>query len=173
MYFIIHREYVGPDQHQYIDTDTYRIQTIPGLTNRSHEPRIIGWLGTTNDWSEYAHGQFDTEQEARDRVSEFCSGQYREFTYTEQHFANFNPDIHENVIAYFKPGAYEPCAYSSEFCWSMRNDITADTTDDQITQIIDQCEAEANKQGLTLFRQQVRQMFEQRRTELIEKAEDE
>ena len=30
----------------------------PGVTNMSHEPRVSGWLGTTNDIEHEAHGHW-------------------------------------------------------------------------------------------------------------------
>jgi hypothetical protein len=32
----------------------------------SREIRTSGWLGTTNDWAKYAHGEFNTIEEARE-----------------------------------------------------------------------------------------------------------
>lgn len=40
------------------------VREEPGRKNLSKEPLVKGWLGTTNDWSEYALGRFDTEDEA-------------------------------------------------------------------------------------------------------------
>jgi hypothetical protein len=48
-------------------------RTTPGRTNMSHEPRAEGWLGTTNDWSETALGEFPDTAAAmaavRDRIT--------------------------------------------------------------------------------------------------------
>lgn len=44
--------------------DYYVIQTTPGRTNMSHEERVEGWLGQTNDWSAYAEGEFDSIEAA-------------------------------------------------------------------------------------------------------------
>lgn len=40
------------------------VRETPCRKNLSKEPLINGWLGTTNDWSEYALGEFETEDEA-------------------------------------------------------------------------------------------------------------
>lgn len=40
------------------------VRTEPGRKNLSKEVLVKGWLGTTNDWSEYALGKFETEDEA-------------------------------------------------------------------------------------------------------------
>jgi hypothetical protein len=36
--------------------DHYQLRTEPGRTNMSHEPRLHGWLGTTNNVARYAEG---------------------------------------------------------------------------------------------------------------------
>ena len=58
-YYIIENDYVGPNRagHE-LTTPAYTIQTTPGRTNMSHEERINGWLGTTNDWHVAAHGEY-------------------------------------------------------------------------------------------------------------------
>lgn len=47
------------------DTRIIRIQTTPGKTNLSHQKRTKGWLGTSNDYSEYARGEFKSIEDAR------------------------------------------------------------------------------------------------------------
>lgn len=70
MYYIIETDYVGPNQDKYINDHTVSIGTSPAYTNQSHEARIEGWCGTTNDWSVYAHGVYDTLDEAVCAVKE-------------------------------------------------------------------------------------------------------
>lgn len=64
VYYLIHRVYAGPnhDQHE-LDAEQLIVQCEPGRTNMTHEPRIDGWLGTTNDWAEYARGEFVSADE--------------------------------------------------------------------------------------------------------------
>lgn len=72
MYYLIENKYVGPNQRQdqYIDLDTIEISTSPAITNSSHEERIEGWCGTTNDWAVYAHGEYGTIEEARAAITD-------------------------------------------------------------------------------------------------------
>src|SRR5256885_2081753 len=72
MYYVIESKYVGPnqDQSQYCDVDTIGIFTAPGKTNSSREVRLEGWLGTTNDWSEYAHGEYESVEAAEAAIRE-------------------------------------------------------------------------------------------------------
>jgi len=76
VFYLIERKYVGPDDKASdgsIIGDTWHVMQIcytPGRTNQSDEELITGWLGTTNDWSAYAHGEYDTIEEARRAVHE-------------------------------------------------------------------------------------------------------
>jgi hypothetical protein len=65
MYYIISHKYVGPNNKDSKgniigDSETRVITTSPPLTNQSHEKKVSGWLGTTNDIASYAHGEFST-----------------------------------------------------------------------------------------------------------------
>ena len=48
----------------------YEITTEAPRTNMSGEVRTDGWLGTTNNFYRAAHGEFETEEEARAKVAE-------------------------------------------------------------------------------------------------------
>lgn len=71
MYYLITTMYCGPnlDQHR-TDGRFAVVQERPGCTNMSHEPKTKGWLGTTNDWSERAHGEFETIEAALAKAAE-------------------------------------------------------------------------------------------------------
>jgi hypothetical protein len=61
-FYLIKREDVGPNG---MDEDPiYEIHNAPGRTNSSREERTEGWLGTTNDISRHALGEFDSVLEA-------------------------------------------------------------------------------------------------------------
>jgi hypothetical protein len=44
--------------------DRYCLARRPGCTNMSHEPKVSGWLGTTNDVAEYAQGAVELYRNA-------------------------------------------------------------------------------------------------------------
>jgi hypothetical protein len=48
-YYLILR---SPEQ----GADTYYLKTEPGRTNQSHEPKVHGWLGTTNNVAYHSEG---------------------------------------------------------------------------------------------------------------------
>ncbi|MCB1865194.1 MAG: hypothetical protein KDG50_07160 [Chromatiales bacterium] len=64
-YYVIFNENLTSDRPAWVT-----IQTKPGKTNMSHEPMTEGWLGTSNDVYQYAHGEFETESAARAYVEE-------------------------------------------------------------------------------------------------------
>lgn len=57
-YYLIQIRNVAPHSPKYPLDTTYVIQTRPGVTNMSSEPKIDGWLGTTDDIAQYAEGEF-------------------------------------------------------------------------------------------------------------------
>ena len=83
-FYLIRSEYVGPntDQHRY-DGKAFFVQTEPGRTNMSHEIKIEGWLGTTNDWYECAYGVFDSIEEAQKEAERILRPEYELKNYDE------------------------------------------------------------------------------------------
>ena len=69
MYYVIERKYVGPNTEDHINQHALFITDQPGKKNVSGEDCTQGWLGTTNDWSEEAHGKFASLEEARQAVA--------------------------------------------------------------------------------------------------------
>lgn len=67
-YYVISNENVGPNAQPL--NERVCIYTRPGKTNSSHEERTEGWLGTTNDNAEYAHGEYNTIEEAIKHINE-------------------------------------------------------------------------------------------------------
>lgn len=56
----------------FVDTengDRVEIRTTPARTNFSHEVRIKGFCGATNNKAVYAHGEYNTLEEARAAIA--------------------------------------------------------------------------------------------------------
>ena len=70
IYYVIESEYVGPNTQGRIDSHLVTITTDAPRTNLSHEVRLDGWIGTTNDTSRHAHGAYTSEDDAREAVAE-------------------------------------------------------------------------------------------------------
>lgn len=170
MFYIIKIEYVGPNPDQNPDADEVRIQTEPGRTNSSHVERTEGWLGTTNDWAYFAHGEYETEETARAAIKELF-GECREREFGTNPFKD-DPD--EPVVAVFKLGKYEPMSreWTGDWIYSgLQSDVTADTTDEQLESLIEEWESECNSQGYTLNGRAI-DMAREYRDELIAKRDE-
>lgn len=176
VYFITNREYVGPNQAEHADADYYLIQTAPPRTNQSGQIRTEGWLGTTNDWAEYARGQFDTRELAEARIAELLPDGYRtmEPTYYDCYSED---DGGRGAIVMFKPGKYAPCTRSEteSFCWeAVQADVTAATTDDEITAMVAEWQDACREHWQAeLDEDAARSFAERRRQELRDEAESE
>lgn len=148
MFYLIVSEYVGPNKLDSTgaiigDSAVASITTECGRTNMSREKRSNGWLGTTNDNSVTAHGEFDTIDEAR--------GAAATLGYTQP----YEPDENEYDSAVVEQWVSESAARDQ---WDAGNwflnglgsagtcaayGITADTTDDELAAAADVAETEA------------------------------
>ncbi|EAM4262980.1 hypothetical protein DMA39_22420 [Salmonella enterica subsp. enterica serovar Muenchen] len=172
MYYIIETNYVGPNQaqDQYVDVDKIEISTSPAITNSSHEKRIEGWCGTTNDWAVYAHGEYATIEEARAAIT----AKFGEVRDSDPNGDSFESDD-EGVIEVYKPGKYAPMSRQDTADWAyagIQSDIEADTTDERIAGLVAVYEAEANSDGYTLD-SDLANFMRERRQELRDELEDE
>jgi hypothetical protein len=172
MYYIIETNYVGPNQaqDQYVDADKIEITTSPAITNSSHEERIDGWCGTTNDWAVYAHGEYASIEEARAAITEKF-GEVRD-SHTDGN--SFESDD-DDVVETYKPGKYAPISSQATADWayeSIQLDIEAETTDARIAELVAEYEAEANGYGYTLD-SDLENFMQERRQELRDELEDE
>jgi len=144
MHYLIEHEYVGPDRDKHRNNGHYlEITDEPPRTNQSHEVLTEGWLGTTSDWSETAHGEYPrlagalaaaqqrfelgewTEHErqcARDHYDDCCEG--TTFPFAETRYAFVSAD---------------------DWCGQGDLEITAETTDDELTALTEQIETEAGE----------------------------
>lgn len=172
MFYIVKTECVGPNQSddRYADADKIEIRDTTATTNISHEPRIEGWCGTTNDWAVYAHGEFDTIEAARAAINEKF-GDVREIDFS---CYGYNP-LDDGIIQAFKLGKYEPMSRSATADWIydlIENDITDITTDDRIAELAVDYEIIANENGYTLDRHLI-DIMNDYRDELREQQENE
>jgi hypothetical protein len=147
MFYVIENKYTGPnqDQDQYADVDTIVISTTPAVTNSSNEERTDGWCGTTNDWAVYAHGEYETIEAARAAIAE----QFGDVRDRDANWDEFE-SMDDDVVEVFKPGKYEPMCKEAVADWSYetaKEEITAETTDEEIAGMVDEYESEANSNG--------------------------
>jgi len=150
MYYVIETKYVGPNQadNQYADTHNVEISTSPALTSSSREARLEGWCSTTNGWAVYAHGEYDTIEEARVAITE----KFGVVRNSYQDGSKFEP-ASDDIAETYKPGKYELMSRQATVDWAeggVQNDIKVDTTDERISELVTEYEAEANENGYTL-----------------------
>lgn len=150
MYYVIEKSYVGPNQKQdcYVDVSHVDICTFHAVTNGSHEERINGWCGTTNDWSVNAYGEYASIEAARSAIADIF-GDVREFNIDGDYF-EFDD---ESVVESYKFGKYIPLSSEESFDWAYGGiavHIHVGMTDKQVEEYVVALEEEANKNGFTL-----------------------
>lgn len=171
-YYITSSEYVGPNLSDRCNSHSYEIKTKAPRTNSSREIRTEGWLGTTNDVAEYAHGEFETLEEARAAVLEILGTDYRETDLSEM------PEYERGgLIESYTVGAYLEVDAETSITWcyeSIRSDVTADTTDAGIDALIDEYEVSANEsdEPFTLDVCALQTEMRERRDELIAERDE-
>ena len=163
MFYVIEDKYVGPNQDQHIDADTITIRTTPAKTNMSHETKLWGWCGTTNDWAVHAYGEHETLEAARYAVFEnFGSVRLVE-----------DEDKDDTVIETYKIGQYIPMSEEETGDWiyaGMRSEIHSDTTDEDIAKFIAECESNANSEFNSTLDGNAEDMVKKYRQELRDEA---
>ncbi len=139
-YYIIEINYIGPNP--LCDVDTIGIYKTPAYGNMSKEPVVDGWAGTTNDWATYAHGEFDSIEEARAKIAEL---------YPERREIDEYDDYENVIVELYKPGKYAEMSKEGTSDWLARDlRLTGDETDEQLQEIIEIAESNANDEGCTL-----------------------
>lgn len=131
-YYIISTAYVGPNLYENLDTDRIEICTEPGITNISHEIRTEGWLGQTNDWSQHAHGEYATVEDALDAVDRLWP------EHREVEDEDWNDDT---IVRTFRPGRYTPISHDDLV---LDYFVAAESTDAQIVESAVMLEEGAN-----------------------------
>jgi len=163
-FYIIETSYVGPNSDQNIDADKIEISTSPATANLNGEVKTEGWCGTTNDWAVYAHGEYETIDEARAAIkSQF--GNVRECD---------EDNCYDGVVESYRTGKYIPMNTEQTGRWAdegLNDDLDAETTDERITELVAEYEKIANADGYTLS-SSLEDMIIERRQELRDEKED-
>jgi len=135
------------------------IQTRPGRTNMSHEERASGWLGTTNNYYAYAHGEFATLAEAEAFIA--ANWPYHEYNFDEE---RDNPDDHwyRDTRHYYS---------ADDWFYEYPPEVTADMTDEQLEKLAEVLEEEIDDNEVKIVG--IRDYLERRREEAIVEALEE
>ena len=171
-YYIIEDQYIGPNYTtKDINNHHFLITTVPGRTNMSREERTSGWLGTTHDYYRYAHGEYDTLDDAREALDEMTGDEYRLVEEDSDAFWELTPDGEViKPIEVRRVGKYEELsvADSCDECYSLYNEITDQTTDEEIDKLVDSTVEFYREEYQSLLNEEaVREMLIERRDELI------
>jgi hypothetical protein len=153
-YYLISEKYVGPNEKDscgnfYGDGTIMRIETIPGTKNMSGEECTDGWLGTTNDYSRDAHGEFETLEDAREAA--------HKLGYTQKCKKNSHDD--EIIEEWISEADSRDKWDASDWFDGIGRDgvideykITAKTTDSEIRSMVKKAEESARDDNTELFR---------------------
>ena len=167
-FYIIEYNYVGPNQgdRRWVDFDSLEIQTEPGVTNLSHEPKITGWLGTYNDISQTAHGEYPSLKAALKYISDHW--------YVRPIDEDEEPFDDESIVWAGKFGSYKPC--SEEGTDNMLYEytdqhVTGTMSDAELEQMAKELIEDSHEQGCALY--EPRAFLERVREQKREKEEEE
>lgn len=181
MFYLIETDYVGPNKKDaggnWIgDSRIMSVATSPGTTNQSHEPRTEGWLGTTNDNYAYAHGEFETLESAREAAHEM--GYTCEYTPADNDYYQIEREKDGVVEQWISEEANREQWDAGD--WFINGlgragtceayGITADTTDDELDELVDRAEEEAIGEGAELHG--CMQLFTELRDDLRAERDD-
>jgi hypothetical protein len=152
-YYITITEYVGPNER-----DAYgrrhrsllRIGTEPPRTNMSREVQTRGWLGTTNDWASYAHGEYDTLEEAM----ESAQRSWKTFVLDDEDEGVYLLDD-PSLVAVLGMGDADPWSVVDAEDWLtepklLYDDIRQDPSDEGIARLAERLTEEAKGDGITV-----------------------
>ena len=169
-YYITSREYVGPNVAERPNSKRYYITTVAPRTNMSHEIRVSGWLGTTNDIAEYAHGEFETPEAATAALDEITGDDYREPDGDIEPIGFDDDGDPIEVLVCRIAGRLEQWGAQSSKDWcyeAMQSGVTASTTDEQIEEMVEALDADlGSEMNATLDTGAVKKMCRDRRDEL-------
>jgi hypothetical protein len=130
MYYVLEWKYVGPDPEQHINEHALLITSVPGRKNQSGEECTSGWLGTTNDWAEYAHGEFASLENARQAVAGVAGEDgYRAASQEDNPLS----DLDDSIVEEYRVGAlpYLTSSESKEYALAAAQDEVTSVTDDE------------------------------------------
>ena len=179
-YYLVSSEYVGPNASN-LSTDFDRIvyghyvdiRTVPGTTNMSHEPRTDGWLGTTNDWAEYAHGEYATLEDARAARAEMFPQTFASSRDDEDLMVGLDDDdepIEAVERVYVGPG--ENVVDAETWLYdAAREDLSAETSDEQLAELAAEYKKDAAIDKIILW-DDVEEFLRQIRDEMRSEADD-
>jgi len=177
-FYLILSEYVGPNRkdsrgHWIGDSRVMNICSRAGRTNSSRQELINGWLGTTNDNSLTACGEYDSIEAARSEAHRLG---FTSEAVSEDEYPSIDDDD-DTIVQWISPvAAREQWDADDWFHTGCSRDdtrqnygITDKTTDDELDAIIETAEAEAEANNAEPHG--LDDLFYELRNELIDEEE--
>jgi hypothetical protein len=143
MFYVIETKYAGPNPNENINLSRVVISTTPCRENLNNKIKIHGWCGTSNCISTFAHGRFETVDQAREFVNERF-GNVAELE---------NPMSDEYVLEMYSTSQYIHLNVHESYGWTIEmvcEDVDHNTTDEKIKNLVIEYEKIANDEGLSL-----------------------
>jgi hypothetical protein len=133
------------------------ICTKPGRKNMSHEECVDGWLGTTSDNSSHAHGEFETIEDARSVAHKMGFTKLAE-PGEDEYAASYENEEDGTVEQWISEEADREQWDAGD--WFINSagrvgtcsiyGITANTTDEELDEMVERAECEANEENVEL-----------------------
>ena len=146
MYYVIEsKTMAGACNYDELGNNTVvRIQDRPGLTNMGNRPLVEGWLGTTNNVHEQAHGEFADLAAAEAYVAEH----WPHHVHTDDEPAHSAGE--GSAMVYFDGRDYWEAGDWLQFCNSDDIGVTAHATDEEIVTLADKLAKEAETENTVI-----------------------
>lgn len=130
-FYVVKYEYVGPNQDEWLNLDHIVIQTEPATKYGSNEEVISGHVYTYNDVAHYAHGEYETLEEARAYIDSTWHARPNDDDLIGRGY-------HAGEIECFLIGERESMTaeWSREWCQDAGSEITKDTSDEDIEKLV-------------------------------------
>lgn len=145
MYYVFESRYTGPnrDTQEFVDADKIEIWHFPQVNSIVPGPCPGGLKTSDGDWSITDHGGYPNIETAR-AVIHTKFGVVRD---RDRYGAPFKP-AHTNVIEVYRPGEYTPVTTDDTVYFLTGGDgvqsyITADFTDEEISELVEEVEEDA------------------------------
>lgn len=168
-FYLIWREYLGPNREDHLNDNFYFITTKPARYNMSHQICLDGWAGTTNDWSVTALGEYSTIEAARECILE--NDEYAtEIPETDEFYPHDMIDDYE-ILEVYRETPYIRLDPESTYNWIFPGtEINPDATDEELETLAETLEKEAQSEaGYTLT--DLLEILKTYRDELLEDEE--
>lgn len=164
-YYVISSEYVGPNSDgRHLNAGRVYICTQPARKNMSNEICTDGWCGTTNDVSVYAHGVYGSIEEARDVVR--ARFEIRDVEVDGAARGDYS------AVEAWGIGRDEQMDAESSSMWVQDVEVTALTTDEGISVLVDEANDLCEDEGFALDTDAATKYLTETRNDLLARVLD-